>query len=80
MVSSTALGLLRETGVLPTRNSSDRICNLARLTRHAVDALSNGVSSDYLAHLRADGTQQTCSNLRRIYNRVNPNGILVNTK
>jgi hypothetical protein len=80
VVSGTALGLLREIGVLPTRNSSDRICNLARSTRHAVDALSNGVSSNYLAHLRADGTQQTCGNLRKIYNRVNPHGILVNVK
>ena len=80
MVSSTALELLREIGILPIRNSSDRICNLVRWIKHVVDALSNGVSSNYLAHLRADGTQQTCGNLRRIYNRVNPHGILVNVK
>ena len=78
MVSSTALELLREIGILSTCNSSDRICNLARSTKHAVDALSNRVSSNYLAHLRAVGTQQTCGNLRRICNCVNPHGILVN--
>jgi len=78
VVSSTALELLREIGILPTRNGSNRICNLVHSIKHAVDALSNGVSSNYLAHLRADDTQQTCGNLRRICNCVNPHGILVN--
>lgn len=78
MVSSTALELLREIGILPIRNSSDRICNLVRWIKHVVDALSNGVSSNYLAQLRANGTQQICGNLRRICNRVNPRRILAN--
>ena len=80
MVSNMVLELLTEIGILPTRKSSDRIFNLIRSINYTVDALSNGVSSNYLAHLRADGTQQTCGNLGRIYNRVNPHGILVNVK
>ena len=54
LVSSTALELLREIGILPTRRSSDIICNLVRSVKHAIDALSNGISSNYLTHLQTD--------------------------